>query len=129
MSKGKIKLKVKSSSVGGEVRILTKRQQYSRIDGDVLIARIAQSCNINENNVRQALGSIIDAMRYFVLNGHTVSLGRFGSIGLSAKTQMVPKASQVSSDLVKGLKLVYKPSVEIKNECLGAISFETESDL
>ncbi|GEM_PF-3467341 len=131
---GQINLKQSVRKVAGEQRLVTTAERYSTIGSDLIVARVAQTAGIKEATVRSAiLGikeatvrsailGIKEAVRYFVMNGHSVNLGDFGNIRLSAQGKAVAQKSQVSRYLLSGIVLRYAPSVKVKN-ALASINF------
>lgn len=113
---GQLNLITKNRTVNGEQVITTRKRTYSTVGTRALVARIAQSSNIKDTDVTQAVHAIKDAILYFVLNGHHVNLGRLGIFGMSANIASCAQASQCSVDLVKRLKISYNPSAEIKEK-------------
>ena len=112
---GNIVLQTTSRNVNGEERLTTNRVNYSTIGSDLICARIAQTANIKVTTVKSALLGIKEAVRYFVLNGHSVNLGPFGIIGVAISADTVAKASQVNRNLIRGINYSYRPSTEIKS--------------
>ena len=111
---GNIVLQTQSRNVNGEERLTTSRVNYSTIGSDLICARVAQTANIKVTTVKSALLGIKEAVRYFVLNGHSVNLGPLGIIGVSVSADTVAKASQVHRNLIRGINYSYRPSTEIK---------------
>lgn len=112
---GNIVLKTETRNVNGEEKLTTTRVNYSTIGSDLICARIAQTANIKVTTVKSALLGIKEAVRYFVLNGHSVNLGPLGIIGVAVSADTVAKASQVHRDLIRGISYSYRPSTEIKS--------------
>jgi len=98
-------LKQSVGKVAGEQRLVTSAERYSTIDSDPIVARVAQTAGIKEATVRSAILGIKEAIRYFVMNGHSVNLGDFGNLRLSAQGKAVAQKSQVSSYLLSGIAL------------------------
>lgn len=113
---GQIKTKISTQMVFNKERLVTKKVQYSTIKSDLLIARMAQTAGIKESTARNAFLGIAEAVRYFVLNGHSINLGKFGYLKVGVNAQSVAKASQVNKDLVQKVFLNYLPSTAIKAE-------------
>lgn len=113
---GHVKLGVRTQNVGGKSRLVTFKEQYSTINPEVLVARIAQSANIKDTDVVQSLHAIEDAILYFVLNGHHVNLGRLGIFGMAANIGTCAQKEQCSVDLVRRLRIAFVPSTSIKDE-------------
>lgn len=121
---GEIKLKPQVREVFGKSMVVTQKTTYSTIPSDLLIARVAQTANIKQNTARAAIIGIKEAVRYFVANGHSVNLGKFGYLKPRVKAASVAQAQQVSAELIKGVSIAYVPSKDIKNE-INSISFNT----
>ena len=113
---GQIVLQTKQTTVNGEERIQTSRVSYSTISSDLICARVAQTANIKVTTVKNALLGIKEAVRYFVLNGHSVNLGPLGIISVSVSADSVAQAKQVNRNLLRGLTYSYRPSTQIKEE-------------
>lgn len=107
----------------GEAVIKTRPVRYSTIAGDTLVARVAQTANVKPATVRSGIQGIKEAVRYFVMNGHHVNLGRLGFLTLHVEANAVAQAKQVSANLVKKISVGYQPSTEVKT-MLENISFE-----
>lgn len=119
---GEIKLQTATRASFGAVRAVTSQIRYSTIPSDLLIARVAQTANIKESTAKAAILGFKEAIRYFVMNGHSVNLGKFGYLKAGVQAQSVAQAKQVSAELIKGVKVAYTPSKEIKAE-LASINF------
>lgn len=116
MANGKINLKVNSQRVAiiNENRFLTRVSRYSTIPSSQVVAYAAQSANVPASAITQAALAVKDAIRYFILNGHHVNLGKFGILGIGISAQSAISHQQISPELVRKLKITYLPSTEIK---------------
>lgn len=116
MPTGKVNLKVNSQRVAflDENRFLTKVSRYSTIPSKQVVAYAAQSANVPESAISQAALAIRDAIAYFICNGHHVNLGKFGILGVGIKSKAVVTPEEVSKDAIERLKVLYKPSTEVK---------------
>ena len=112
---GQINLKGNVQNVFGKQRLVTRAERYSTIGSDLIVARVAQTAGIKEANVQKAIMGIREAVRYFVLNGHSVDLGDFGTIRLVAQGKAVATKAQVSRYLLRGIKIIYSPSKKVRN--------------
>lgn len=119
-----IKLQSKKLQIFGKERMVTQKTTYSTIPPQLLISRVSQTANIKESTTRAALLGIKEAVRYFVINGHSVNLGKFGFLRLRLSAQSVAKATQVSPELIKKLSIGYLPSTDVK-KALADIGFTT----
>lgn len=128
---GQIKLKTQMAQASvasnaiqkGDAVIKTRPVRYTTIAGDTLVARVAQTANVKPATVRSGIQGIKEAVRYFVMNGHHVNLGRLGFLTLHVEGAAVAQASQVSANLVKRISVGYTPSTEVKT-MVENISFE-----
>ena len=112
---GQINLKGNVQNVFGKQRLVTRAERYSTIGSSLIVARVAQTAGIKEANVQKAIMGIREAVRYFVLNGHSVDLGDFGGIRLVAQGKAVATKAQVSRYLLRGIKILYSPSKKVRN--------------
>lgn len=113
---GEIKLKTGVRNVFGKPSIVTSKKTYSTIPSGLIIARISQTANIKPNTAKAAMLGIKEAIRYFVMNGHSVNLGALGYLKLGVNAGAVAQSKQVTADLVKKVTITYRPSQEIRTE-------------
>ena len=121
---GIIRLSSKIQKVLTNDRMVTRNVRYSTIGSDLIIARCAQVANVKPATVRSGILGLKEAVRYFVVNGHHVNLGKLGILRLKINAKSVAQTDQISADLVKRITIGYQPSVEVK-EILSNISFES----
>lgn len=116
MPQGKINLNVKSQRIAflDENRFLTKVSRYSTIPSNQVVAYAAQSANVPESAITQAVLAIRDAIIYFICNGHHVDLNKFGILALGIKSKAVVTPEEVSTDAIERLRVRYLPSTQIK---------------
>ena len=89
---------------------LTRADHYTRIKGDDVVAYAAQSANVPEATVRGALMGVQQAIAYFVVNGHSVNLGKFGFLRPRLRAYTCVSRDEVSTKLIKGIRLAFRPS-------------------
>lgn len=113
---GNVTLKAKAQRIAMIDRqgYIARPVRYSTVKGDDVVAYASQSTNVPEANVRAALMGIREAIAYYVVNGHTVNLGKFGKLRPIAKCQSVVSPDLVNANLVKGFKVKYKPSRQLQ---------------
>lgn len=95
-------------------RYVTRVDRYSTIGEKEVIAYASQSAHVPASSITNAALAIRQAIEYFVINGHHVNLGKFGLLGISVKAQSAYTKADVSADLIKRLKLTYRPSKDIR---------------
>ena len=79
---GIIRLSSKIQKVLTNNRMVTRNVRYSTIGSDLIIARCAQVANVKPATVRSGILGLKEAVRYFVVNGHHVNLGKLGILRL-----------------------------------------------
>lgn len=79
---GIIRLSSKIQKVLTNDRMVTRNVRYSTIGSDLIIARCAQVANVKPATVRSGILGLKEAVRYFVVNGHHVNLGKLGILRL-----------------------------------------------
>lgn len=89
---------------------VTRADHYRKINGDDVVAYAAQSSNVPEATVRGCLMGVQQAIAYFVVNGHSVNLGKFGFLRPRIKAFSCVSKEEVSTKLIKGIRLAYRPS-------------------
>ena len=121
---GIIRLSSKIQKVLTNDRMVTRNVRYSTIGSDLIIARCAQVANVKPATVRSGILGLKEAVRYFVVNGHHVNLGKLGILRLKINAKSVAQEDQISADLISRITIGYQPSVEVK-EILSNISLES----
>lgn len=79
---GIIRLSSKIQKVLTNDRMVTRNVRYSTIGSDLIIARCSQVANVKPATVRSGILGLKEAVRYFVVNGHHVNLGKLGILRL-----------------------------------------------
>ena len=124
---GKIKVKgtMQHVAVVNDNRVVGHPMCYSTVKGDQLVSYASQSSHIPESTLLACTLAVREAISYFVLNGHHVNLGKFGTFGIRTHQKAVTDAEEVSAELVKRITIGFTPSAEIK-KAIAAIHIETE---
>jgi predicted histone-like DNA-binding protein len=76
-------------------------------------------------DVQSVLSNLVEILPLFLKLGQTIKLEGFGSFRISVTSDGVEKAEELSARNVRGTKMVFLPSVELKRS-IGDISFEIE---
>ena len=97
-------------AVDGRNGYVARADHYRRIGGEDVISYAAQSSNVPEATVRGALLGIQQAIAYYVVNGHSVNLGKFGFLRPTINAASCVSEQQVSRKLVRKIRLAYRPS-------------------
>jgi predicted histone-like DNA-binding protein len=95
--------------------------------GTVGMAEIAKEIEgrsaLSLGDVQSALSNLVELLPLFLRLGQTIKLEGFGSFHISVASEGTVTADELSVHQVKGVKLVFLPSTELKRNLQG-ISFE-----
>jgi predicted histone-like DNA-binding protein len=76
-------------------------------------------------DVQSVLSNLVEILPVFLRLGQTIKLEGFGSFRISVTSDGMETAEELSARNVKGVKMVFLPSVELKRS-IEDISFEIE---
>jgi predicted histone-like DNA-binding protein len=76
-------------------------------------------------DVQSVLSNLVEILPVFLRFGQTIKLEGFGSFRISLTSDGMETAEELSARNIKGVKMVFLPSVEIKRS-IEDISFEIE---
>lgn len=96
------------------VGYIARTVRYSNIKSEDVLKYASQSSNVPVASIRSAILAMQNAIIYFVVNGHTVNLGRFGKLTPRCSCKSADTAQQCSVDLVRSMNCKYTPSGEMK---------------
>jgi nucleoid DNA-binding protein len=125
MAQIKVKGKMQHVAVIDDNRVVGRAVRYSTVKGNQLVSYASQSSHIPESTLLACTLAVREAISYFVLNGHHVNLGKFGTFGIRSQQKAVTDAEEVNANLVTRMTIGFTPSVEIK-EAIAAMRIETE---
>ena len=116
LSTGKIVLKANYQRVAVKDKraYVTRAITYSRIASDALLARAAANSGIRRGVIYAAMDAVMNEFQNFVLNGHTVELPLIGAFGFGIRAKISDTREDAGAAKVYQKKLVYRPSVELK---------------
>lgn len=86
----------------------------SIIAEEEVVSYAARSAGIPESMMRACTMAIADAIRFYVINGHKVSFGKFGNFRLKVENTCVDTLEECQVDTVKRINLRFTPSTRIK---------------
>jgi predicted histone-like DNA-binding protein len=108
---------------------LTKWYLTQEKAGTVGMTEIAKEIEgrsaLSLGDVQSALSNLVEMLPIFLRLGQTIKLEGFGSFRISVTSEGTATADELNAHHVKGVKLVFLPSRELKRG-LEDISFEIE---
>ncbi|MDR1219891.1 MAG: HU family DNA-binding protein [Treponema sp.] len=98
--------------------------------GTVGIKEIAKEIEgrsaLSLGDVQSALSNLVEMMPLFLKLGQTIKLEGFGSFRVTVRSEGTDTAEELNARHIKGVKLVFQPSVELKRSLEG-ITFEVQA--
>lgn len=77
---------------------------------------ISDACTLNVTDVEAVLTSLVRKLPMYLKNGFKIQLGTFGRVKLSFSSKGSEKAEDVSATSITNKRILFTPSVELKNE-------------
>lgn len=77
---------------------------------------ISDACTLNVTDVEAVLTSLVRKLPLYLKNGFKIQLGTFGRVKLSFSSKGSEKAEDVSATSITNKRILFTPSVELKNE-------------
>ena len=93
------------------------------IDNDDIVAYASQAANVPADNVNLALQALLDAITYFVINGHAVHLDGFGTFHLKYQYKVAQTEKEATCDTIRRLVPQFIAHRELLEQ-LANINFE-----
>lgn len=113
---GKIELQVNKQLCGvtGKQGYVTRAKRYSRISAREVVEYAAQNSGINPGQLMAAMYALEQSFQNFLCNGHSVEFAELGTFRISVQATMADTADQAGAAAVHGRRILYLPSVQLK---------------
>ena len=114
--KAREKLLKFSKTSEGEYRYVMQPELYSALDKDKVIREAALRSGVSEGVMKACWDAAGEVIKAWLPEGHSIPLPGLGScrFGLSAET--VTDVNKVKTSLIKTRRIVFVPSVDLKDE-------------
>lgn len=86
-----------------------------RTDLDGLAALISDGSTVRQGDVYAVLIGMVNAISLELAAGRTVNMGKLGSFSIGISSEGVEEAKEVTSSVIKGAKIRYRPLAELKD--------------
>lgn len=93
---------------------VSRAVRFSKIDTDELVKHASDDSGVSEAMVSASFYAIVKQIEQLLLNGHSIQLGRIGTLRFSVKCKSVDNAEDVSTDNVKSRRILLTPSSHLK---------------
>ena len=78
---------------------------------------------LSRGDVASTIENLLDTVPKYLLMGKSVSLGNLGTMRISFSSKGAEKPDEFNTNLIKGVKVVFTPSVDFKR-VINTIKFE-----
>lgn len=83
---------------------------------DMIVSKIEGRCTVTRPDILAVLAAFVDDVADRLQSGQIVELGELGNMQLSVYNKGGASTEEEwTSDLIKGARLIYRPSVRMKN--------------
>jgi predicted histone-like DNA-binding protein len=86
---------------------------------------IAGRSSLTRGDIENVLSNFLDELPVFLKLGLSVKLGDFGTLRLNLQSEGVDLGQKFDASNIKGVKVIFTPGSELKNNLAG-ITFEEE---
>ena len=100
----------------GQLLYVMRPETYSRLAENKVIREAAVRSGIQRGALKGAWDAIGEVIKAWVTEGHSVAIPGLGSLRFSMNADAVADVNDVAKSLIRSRKVVFTPSVDIKNE-------------
>ena len=97
-----------------EERFVPKMQLEAPVDFEQIAEMIEKKSTMSRGDIMGVLAELEITTCFMLENGHPVTLGLMGTFYPTIETESALRAEDVSSRLIKRLKILFKPSAYLK---------------
>ena len=106
----------KVGSAKGQYRFVMQTELYNRLNATKVLKEAALRSGIPQGSMTACWQAIGDVIKAWATEGHSVAIPGLGSMRFSVRATSVEKAEDVSTGLIKSRRVIFVPSVDIKDE-------------
>lgn len=111
-----LKSRLQNVAITGTQLYVTKPVTYSLISERDLVNHASEDSGVPKAMMRAAFDAIMLQVKELLLNGHSIQLGNLGTMRFSIRCKACDDPRDISVNNVKTRRIVFTPSVEMKNE-------------
>lgn len=100
----------------GQYRYVMQTELYNRLTANKVLKEAALRSGIPQGSMTACWQAIGDVIKAWATEGHSVAIPGLGSMRFSVRASSVEKADDVSTGLIKSRRVIFVPSVDIKEE-------------
>lgn len=107
--------KVGGDGVKGTYRYVMQAQLYNRLGADKVIEEAVKHSGMSEGVLESAWKAIGDVICAWATEGHSVAVPGLGTMRFGVRSKSVADVKDVSASLITSRRVIFVPSVKIKN--------------
>ncbi len=108
-------IKVGGDGVKGTYRFVMQAQLYNRLDSTKVIEEASKHSGMSEGVLESAWKAIGDIVTAWATEGHSVAIPGLGTMRFGVRSKTVADVADVSASLITSRRVIFVPSVKIKN--------------
>ena len=105
-----------SKTDAGTLLYVMRPETYSQLAESKVISEASVRSGIQRGALKGAWDAIGEVIKAWVTEGHSVAIPGLGSLRFSMNANAVADVNDVAKSLIRSRKVVFTPSVDIKNE-------------
>ena len=100
----------------GKLLYVMRPETYNQLQETKVISEASVRSGIQRGALKGAWDAIGEVIKAWVTEGHSVAIPGLGSLRFSMNADAVEDVNDVAKSLIRSRKVVFTPSVDIKNE-------------
>ena len=108
-----------------EKKYLTTALRYSTISVDDLIKYAAENSGLSKANVAAVFYALAQQIEQFACNGHSIQLGKLGTLYLTANTKAADTEKEAGANAVESLCIRFRQSKYLRDMVNSNVSLST----
>ena len=97
-------------------RYVMGTELYSKLNEQKVMREAAMRSGIPQGTIAAAWAAIGEVVKAWATEGHSVAIPGVGTMRFSVRATSVPTVGEVSTSLITSRRVIFTPSVDIKNE-------------
>ena len=100
----------------GTYRFVMSPEIYSRLNEGKVMREAAMRSGIPQGTITAAWAAIGEVIKAWATEGHSVAIPGLGTMRFGVRATSVADVNEVSTGLITSRRVIFTPSVDIKNE-------------
>lgn len=111
-----VERELKVGTNAGQYRYMMQTELYSKLSQTKVIQEAALRSGIGKGTINAAWDAIGEVIKAWATEGHSVAIPGLGTMRFAVNATSVADVNQVASSLITSRKVIFTPSVDIKDE-------------